>query len=154
MASCRLAAAEVRLCLLDGGALLGTHLEILGALDLVVAAVAHLEPGVAHVVSAAAKPFAAHVLDPIALQAPVHVVVSKGRTVVTHRGFREDNFVRLTLAGLNDGELLSYALFHVTLRETDFEKTSVLGVEVAIGINLRMNVRALREKRAIHYQAP
>mgnify|MGYP000034244432 CR=1 FL=1 len=69
MASCRLAAAEVRLCLLDGGALLGTHLEILGALDLVVAAVAHLEPGVAHVVSAAAKPFAAHVLDPIALQA-------------------------------------------------------------------------------------
>ena len=139
------AALEVGLRLLHGGTLLGAHLEVLGTLALVVGPIADLEPRVAHVVGCAAVPLAADVLESVALQAPVDVVVHERGAVGSHGALGEDDLVGLALAGLDHRELLRHAPFDIAPRVADLEQPRVVGIHVAVGVDGRVDVWALGE---------
>ena len=117
MGAGRLAAAEVGLGPLHGGALLGAHGKALGAPSLVVLAVAHLEPGVAHVVDRAAEPLAAQALDAVADQAPVDVVVRED--VPSSRMAGSEKTISYGLPSpLGHRELLGHAPLDVNTRSS------------------------------------
>ena len=151
VASRKLAAPEVRHGLLDGVALLGAHPKVLGATILVVAAVADLEPGVAHVIDRAAEPLSSNVLDAVGPQPPMEVMIREGRAVGAHRGLREHDLVRLSLPRLNHRELLGHAPLDVVLREADLEQARMLDIDVTIGVDLRVNVGTLREEGGVSH---
>ena len=144
----RLATAEVCLGLLDGGALLGAHGEALSATTLVVLTVAHLEPGIAYIIDGAAKPLTALVDDAVREKALMDVVIHEGGAIVSHSRFGEDDFIRLSLAGLDHGELLRHAAFDVMLREANLEEAPMFGEDVLVSVDLRMDIRSLGEEAA------
>ena len=152
-----LAALEVGLRLLDGLLLLGAHVEVLGAQGLVVAAVAHLKPGVAHVVGRAAEPLAARPCEAVLLKALMDVVVGERGAVGAHGALGKHDLVGQARARLGDRKLLRHAPLDVVLGEAHLEQTRVVGVLVAVGVDRRVQVGALGEEGALqtaHHSSP
>lgn len=116
-----LAVAEISLGFLYGSTLLRSHFEGLGAVRAVIGSIAYLEPCVSYVSRGASVPLSSDVLEAVALEAAMHIVIGERRAVCAHGAFRKDDLVRLAFSRKDDGELLSDALLHVVLREADFE---------------------------------
>ncbi len=111
------------------------------------------EDGHAHRVRSAAEPLTAGAFITEIQQHGVNLVVGETAAVHFHSGVAEDNAVERFAVRPLGRILLDDALLYVLLGVANLEEALVLRVQVFVGINHRVRLRALREELHVrHYR--
>ena len=102
------------------------------------------------IIYTAAKPFAAHAGNLLALQGAMNIMVRERGAVRIHGTFPVDDAVRNTAVRSFGGVLLGHTLVHINGGVPHLQKPSILRIGVLVGVYHWVGMGALREEISCH----